>query len=299
MNFTTININSTNDIFLTPYIKNYDNCLFFHITTTGHFWRNSSIISTSILYKNTNETWIKKEWVSEIESDEFDMLEILAKELEPFSTLIGFNSTSFHIPYLEQKYRAYGLPSPFEGKHHIDQLKEIKNIGKQLHISTKLNDLRLFLKLPDDYSEIECIAASAALFQYAEILNGAFSVRKAESIDKECLFHCNTELTFPVDIRIHDDEFYLIGSETELKIKVKTNQNRLKLYYNNYKDYFYLPEEDMVIHKSLASAIHKDKKVKATTDNCFTYVPCSEHFFSNTSSMKKYLVALLQHYRNK
>lgn len=299
MNFTNLSINNTIQFFDLPKINSYENVSFFHMLTTGHFWRNTSITELSVLHLNQENKWIKKTWTLEHESDEYDMLEAFTKAVSSSNILIGFNSTSFHIPYLEHKYKAYGLPSPFTDKTHIDLLKEIKPIGKQLHISTKLNDLRIFLHLPDELSEIECIAASTSLFQYETILNGGFSVEKAELSDKaELLFFCKTDLIFPSDIRIHDDDFYLIGTGYDLRIKVKMTENRLKMYYSNYKDYYYLPEEDMIIHKSLAVSIQKDKKIKSTPDNCFSYIEYSDTLAQNTTALKKYLTALLQHYKN-
>lgn len=43
----------------------------------------------------------------------------------------------------------------------------------------------------------------------------------------------------------------------------------LKLFYKNYKDYYYLPIEDMAIHKSVASFVDKEHRQKATPNNCY------------------------------
>ena len=44
----------------------------------------------------------------------------------------------------------------------------------------------------------------------------------------------------------------------------------LKFFYPNYRDYFYLPLEDMAIHKSVASFVDKDHRIKAKPDTCYT-----------------------------
>ena len=44
----------------------------------------------------------------------------------------------------------------------------------------------------------------------------------------------------------------------------------LKYFYSNYKDYYYLPQEDMAIHKSLATFVDKDFREKAKPENCYT-----------------------------
>ena len=43
----------------------------------------------------------------------------------------------------------------------------------------------------------------------------------------------------------------------------------LKYYYENYKDYYYLPHENMVIHKSVAAFVDVANKEKCTAKNCF------------------------------
>lgn len=52
----------------------------------------------------------------------------------------------------------------------------------------------------------------------------------------------------------------------------KIKKCTLKFFYKDYKNYYYLPNEDMAIHKSMATFIDKDKKIKATKDNCYTKV---------------------------
>ena len=44
-----------------------------------------------------------------------------------------------------------------------------------------------------------------------------------------------------------------------------TCQDTLKYFYDNYKDYFYLPKEDTAIHKSVATYVDKDFRQKAKT----------------------------------
>ena len=59
----------------------------------------------------------------------------------------------------------------------------------------------------------------------------------------------------------------------------------LKYFYANYKDYYYLPAEDMAIHKSVAAFVDKAHRVQATAANCYTrkkslYLPQWEILFT-------------------
>ena len=59
----------------------------------------------------------------------------------------------------------------------------------------------------------------------------------------------------------------------------------LKYFYENYKDYYYLPEEDYAIHKSVAAFVDKDYRKKASAQNCYTkkagaFLPQPEQIFT-------------------
>lgn len=52
----------------------------------------------------------------------------------------------------------------------------------------------------------------------------------------------------------------------------EVKKETLKFFYEDYKNYYYLPNEDMAVHKSMAEFIDKNKKVKANKTNCYTKV---------------------------
>jgi hypothetical protein len=62
--------------------------------------------------------------------------------------------------------------------------------------------------------------------------------------------------------------FKIIGKEATLRVPLYDTE--LKYYYSNYKDYYYLPKEDMAIHKSIAEFVDKAFREKATPENCYT-----------------------------
>ena len=54
------------------------------------------------------------------------------------------------------------------------------------------------------------------------------------------------------------------------KIRIPVYEGTLHYFYPNYKDYYYLPKEDMAIHKSVATFVDKEFRVKAKATNCYT-----------------------------
>ncbi|MBR4759246.1 MAG: ribonuclease H-like domain-containing protein [Lachnospiraceae bacterium] len=62
----------------------------------------------------------------------------------------------------------------------------------------------------------------------------------------------------------------LAVEETELTLDIPITEGELKYFYGNYKEYYYLPEEDTALHKSVASFVSPDHRIQATAQNCYT-----------------------------
>ena len=44
----------------------------------------------------------------------------------------------------------------------------------------------------------------------------------------------------------------------------------LKYFYSNYKDYYYLPAEDIALHKSVSSFVDPEHRIPATASTCYS-----------------------------
>ncbi len=100
---------------------------------------------------------------------------------------------------------------------------------------------------------------------------------------------------------------YFRGEGPEATLKVPIYEEELKYFYSNYKDYYYLPTEDIALHKSVAGFVDKEHRVPASAATCYTrkfsgYLPqwdvlfepffrreykSRELFFELTDEMKK------------
>lgn len=58
-------------------------------------------------------------------------------------------------------------------------------------------------------------------------------------------------------------------SNKELTIQIPIYYGKLKYFPDNYKDYFYLPKENMVVHKSVAQFVDKEFREKVKAKDCF------------------------------
>ncbi|WP_026519588.1 ribonuclease H-like domain-containing protein [Butyrivibrio sp. FCS006] len=77
-------------------------------------------------------------------------------------------------------------------------------------------------------------------------------------------------IELPTSISGNVDGCFFKTSGREATLRVPLYEMELKYFYSNYKDYYYLPQEDMAIHKSLATFVDKDFREKAKPENCYT-----------------------------
>ncbi len=66
-------------------------------------------------------------------------------------------------------------------------------------------------------------------------------------------------------------------------IRIPTIRDTMYHFYKDYKNYYYLPEEDMAIHKSVGAYVDADHRQKATAATCYTkkegvFLPIPKHF---------------------
>ncbi|MBR5597689.1 MAG: ribonuclease H-like domain-containing protein [Lachnospiraceae bacterium] len=74
----------------------------------------------------------------------------------------------------------------------------------------------------------------------------------------------------PIPISFHANDCYITieGDHAALRVPVYTEE--LKYFYTNYKEYYYLPMEDIAMHKSVATFVDKEHRIPATAATCYT-----------------------------
>ena len=66
------------------------------------------------------------------------------------------------------------------------------------------------------------------------------------------------------------DSCFVTVKGNALTIKVPLVQEELKYFYANWRDYYYFPEEDEALHKSIAGFADGTHRVQATAKTCYT-----------------------------
>lgn len=102
---------------------------------------------------------------------------------------------------------------------------------------------------------------------------------------KEYFLITPLNFTFPPINYISEKEPILCIDAGRIQIKIPYFKGELKYFFEDYKDYYYLLEEDMAVHKCIGEHIDKAFRVKAKKSTCYqkkvgTFLPQFSEIFT-------------------
>ena len=304
------------------------------ITASGRYFRTSRLLRIDLIRRNEsrhnesrrnesrrNESGVRLiSWISEQESDEYEMLTALSDALDSIRRIITFNGNAFDLPHLHQKYKAFDLMDPLQGKQYLDLMLRLKPISRFLALpSGKLADFAGFLHLaqPDASDEasfrfhpgaedkheastpndalytLECMS----LLHYADFLKQGAEIREVTTDEERVIFRLHYPDGFPVGFSVHDSGFHLRFSEDgTVLLSSRICNGSIRYYHTDVKNYWYLPLEGYAIHKSAAQYVDKSRREKAVRENCYHLVPVSPAFLQDPAMLDGYLKSVLAYF---
>ena len=206
----------------------------------------------------------------------------LYKEVCAFRFLLGL--PNYKLKTVET-FLGISRADPYNGGELIEVYRHYVKTGDE--------DALLALK-QHNYEDVADMPALLSLLSYRNLFTGAFSVTSVESnlfrdidgvIQKEMIFTLTHDEPLPGRASCRYHEFYLCCGKTSSKLTVRLHEGELKYFFQDPHDYYYLPDEDIAIHKSLISGVDKDHRKKATAATCYTrkegiFLPQYEELFS-------------------
>lgn len=87
---------------------------------------------------------------------------------------------------------------------------------------------------------------------------------------KELMITIALPTPLPKQVSTYANSCYFRGEEEEATLRIPIYEEELKYYYSNYHDYYYLPAEDVALHKAVASFVEKDHRIQASASTCYT-----------------------------
>lgn len=287
--------------------------LFFDIETTGLSADISAITLIGCCDMDRNIT----QWFNE---DGFSQKQILSDFLafiKSYDTLITFNGTTFDLPFLTSKIKEFKLNASFDRYEHLDLyqiLKPYKNLWglknfrqKNLeeylgfHRTDKLSGKKL-IKTYQNYLEkgdtkdkeavllhnredLLGLRNIYSLMSYPALLDGKFTLSSYSIENDEFHAYLNLDHEVPVCGNYKKSGICLTLKHSNTVLTYPLDDGHLKHYHRDYKNYYYLPMEDLVIHKSMKSFVDTSSLVRADKDNCYSKFVPGDNFLSNENDV--------------
>lgn len=272
------------------------------IESTGRYWRNSRIERLCLVMPDRQDppVWraVERIFLPDTEPEEYEMLQQLPELLNPDAAdgellfLLTYNGTTFDLPYLRNKLRAYGLPDPFDGILHRDLMREMGALPLLLQLpSRRLQDFREYLGQPD--ADDACVTWNLiALEPYLGFFRTLPEMLQCSRDETHLYFTLKLPSPVPKKASMNDGPFHLILERGQASVSAKAEDGMLRYYYPDFGNYVYLPEEKCAVHKSMASLIDRSRRQKAVRENCFTKVRFDDAFMANEKRLREYLSAV-------
>lgn len=90
-------------------------------------------------------------------------------------------------------------------------------------------------------------------------------------------------------------ETYVHAHGNIVRLRIPLYHGMARMYYLDYKNYYYLTDEDMAIHKSVAAYVDKSHRKKATPENCYTGVAITNEFL-HSDKLAEYVTHVLRNF---
>lgn len=152
-------------------------------------------------------------------------------------------------------------------------------IGIYTDFVSSPTDTSKAILLQHNYDDMQGMLKILPILSYSDLFDKKIKVKKVQANHykdytgknrQELLMTIVLPSPLPKRVSASVNECYFSGEGYEGTIKVPAYEEELKYFYANYKDYYYLPAEDVALHKSVASFVDKEHREAATAANCYT-----------------------------
>ena len=245
------------------------------------------------------------QWLLDTPADEAKMLSEFSKYLADFDSIIQFNGNSFDIPYITERCKIFGLSDPFSGMELIDLYRSgrtLSGIDRLENLKQKSFEVLFDISRRDKISGRECIYAYNDYINYHnlrardalllhnedDVLNllKLYPLSEAEHISDISFANIREILGDSIVIEFKTASYFpfkISRSTLEYSLTIQGNSGFLTLYgtfckrlffFDNYKDYYYLPDEGRAIHKSVGAYVNPSHRRKAKRAECYEMCEC-------------------------
>lgn len=292
------------DLFYSP-----GETVLFDIETTGFTAETSMLYMIGCGYYE-DEKWKIRQWFNDDGNSEKQIIEDFFEFIKGFKYILNYNGDGFDIPFIQKKISLLGINASFDGLESVDLYKHIKGFKNILHLENlkqktierflSINRLdkysggdlirvyRDYLKKGDEtgrqlliqhnYEDLEGLMCCFCLISYRKFKAGSVRVIKMSVANNRLYFSLALDYPIPKRFALGTKDIIITGYGNEATINVAIVSEELHFFFDNYREYYYLPAEDMAVHKSVATYVDKNYRQPARKENC--YLRRNGHFIT-------------------
>jgi len=205
----------------------------------------------------------------------------LYKEIKPFKKIAGLEN--LQLKTVEKKcgicrediYSGGDLIPVYE--EYLRLCRVIKGGCEDNERNDQLKKKCLDCLLLHNAEDIADMIPVMQMMGYRHLYNGCFDFEKAEVTEiggKKVLDLCyRLKEHLPAELYSENENTVISVSGEDpyrMEIAVSLESGERRYYYADYREYYFLPAEDMAVHKSVAEFVDRKNRVKATASNCYT-----------------------------
>ena len=268
--------------------------LFLDIETTGISRSASSVYLIGCIYLQP-EGWQMTQWFDDTGLDEKMILSSFLVFCGKYRYIINYNGNRFDLPFLRARMEFHGLISDAASflsmesvdlyayaapYRHLLGLPDYKQQTMEACLGTGRTENADGKEMIDTYKKYLLLPSKLLpLSAFANMEEMQVTVTKAQANyytdhegkqAEELLVRFRMDFSLPARIYAGADHCYLKIEGDSGVLKIPLYSEEMKYFYANYKDYYYLPAEDMAIHKYIASYVDPNRRIQARPETCYT-----------------------------
>lgn len=276
-----------------------ENTLFFDIECTGLSPRKSFIYLIGYAIRKGTTVTITQ-LLAKDESDELPLLEEFEKVINQYPNLLGFNSTRFDEAFIVERCRKYNFNTTIKSKHHTDlylmttkarclldlpnfKQKTIENYlglyrddqydGGQLipvyqHYSLMDDVESKELVLLHNFEDVKGMIYICDILSFPDLLTSKMRYISHEIDENKIRFEIETSINLPKSINKNREYGLYIIKNNRIYVTLNLYEGELCTWLPDFKNYYYLIEEDMIIPKALGESMDKNLRRPAKRSDC-------------------------------
>lgn len=177
------------------------------------------------------------------------------------------------VKNLKQKTLESFLHIQRKDPYHGGELIKIyqKYIKQSQTRNTSETDSWMHTLLLHNEEDLTGMLEFSSILYLTDLLDGVidFTAVSITTADNQMTITATLPSSFLCPLSYQNKGETLTIKENSLILQISSYQGELKFFYENYKDYYYLPMEDTAIHKSVATFVDKDYRQRAKRENCY------------------------------